>query len=117
MVHRFARMIALVLLAWQAVVVQAHGHAPQRLLAGAASVAAHGPARLTAPDRHPDTPADCPLCQEMAHAGQYLSPAPILFSPPAAVPPALASATRAVLPGAARSHFWRSRAPPAPPLS
>ena len=59
-----------------------------------------------------DDPARCPICQEFLHAGQYLTPAPVLallitvVVVPVTIVRAIAVATSPV------SHAWRGRAPP-----
>lgn len=107
---RLLRTLALALLAWQAVVAQAHGHLGA---VGGAAVVSTLAAHSTAPDR-PDSPYDCPVCREVAHAGQYLSPGPILFAPPVAATFTVAALTLPIQPRAPPSHAWRSRAPPVP---
>jgi hypothetical protein len=60
-----------------------------------------------------DDPAHCPICQEFLHAGQYVTPAPILalLITVVAVPIAIVRTAPAVT--VAVSHSWRGRAPPA----
>ena len=59
-----------------------------------------------------DDPANCPLCQEILHAGHFVTPAAVAILLPfdrlsvivvTAVTPLLAAAV---------THIWRSRAPP-----
>jgi hypothetical protein len=66
------------------------------------------------PDKFPANgdPANCPICQEILHSGQFVTPtAAILLLPAVAV-----SVIKIVadIPVAAQrpSHAWRSRAPP-----
>lgn len=57
-------------------------------------------------------PANCPICQEMMHAGQFIMPAALVFILPAQavslVPPSIA------IPRVVEtvSHSWQGRAPP-----
>jgi len=57
-------------------------------------------------------PANCPICQEMMHAGQFVMPAALVFILPAQavslVPPSIA------IPHVVEtvSHSWQGRAPP-----
>lgn len=107
---RLSHALALLLLAWQAVVVQAHVHVRPVATPPSASV---GPAASTAPQR-PDNPVDCPVCREVAHAGQYLSPGPVLLQAPVSVASWRADAMLTSLSFVRHSHSWRSRAPPLP---
>lgn len=109
-VTRAARVAALVLLAWQAVVAQAHVHFADRPVAS--FVAAGG--QTARAGHRPDTPLPCPVCREVAHAGQYLSPDVPLVGPPAVIAPVLARASLPMFGRGSRSHAWRSRAPPFP---
>ena len=66
------------------------------------------------PDKFPanDDPTNCPICQEVLHSGQFVTPVGATLLPPSTV----ASIIRIVvdIPVVARtfSHAWRSRAPP-----
>jgi hypothetical protein len=65
-------------------------------------------------DRSPGSgdPANCPICQEILHSGQFVTPAAqVLLSPLAAVSTIVL--VDAALPFVgALSHDWRGRAPP-----
>jgi hypothetical protein len=59
-----------------------------------------------------DDPANCPICQELLHSGQFVTPAAQFL-----LPPTLAVSTIAVVDEAlpfvfAPSHNWQGRAPP-----
>ena len=59
-----------------------------------------------------DDPANCPICQAVAHSGQFVTPSAIGFALPTE---ALAFIPLAIAAGAACetiSHNWQSRAPP-----
>ena len=57
-------------------------------------------------------PANCPICQEIAHTGQFVTPsAAVLLLPTAAVSVITLVADSVVVPERA-SHAWQSRAPP-----
>ena len=109
MFARLIRAVALLLFAGQAIVVQAHMHAPTRW--AVATVGEAGATSIPAPTRR-DDPLTCPVCREVAHAGAYLTPGPIAlavrtttdhWSPVAVLP----------TPHTGRpSHSWQSRAPP-----
>ena len=105
----FAMLLAIL---WQSFVTQTHVHANPGVYATAISDSASAPTRLKAGEAPSDLPATCPICQEVAHAGSYLSPAAVALQPPVpvglwrSVAPALSSTPRQ------RSHAWQSRAPP-----
>ena len=115
---RFAIVFAMLLaILWQSFVTQTHIHTDPGAYAiaiGDSAVAnsAGAPARLKAGQAPSDLPATCPICQEIAHAGSYLSPMAVAFEPPVptdlwrTVAPSLAATLRQ------RSHAWQSRAPP-----
>lgn len=72
------------------------------------------PGKFAPQDKYPanDDPANCPICQEILHAGQFVAPSAIVFALPteavAVVPLSLALFT----PREAASHNWQGRAPP-----
>jgi hypothetical protein len=101
---------ALFAFVFQGYLVQTHIHVP-----GAKSIVdifdgAQAPGKNKAPGK--DDPANCPLCQQFASAGHYVTP-----SAAAALLPSLSVsvieivATATVL-APAVSHNWRGRAPP-----
>ena len=108
----FARLTMLLLalvFAVQSFAVQTHIHGqPVTALAHITHVSAPaGPA-----PQDPYDPANCPLCQEMLHAGVYVVPVVVDFL---VILNAVALAPAFVLlPHAAteRQHSWQSRAPP-----
>ncbi len=103
--------MSLMLLAFvaQGFLVQTHIHlAP----ASGAPLAGQTQAGGERHDRLPGDPANCPICQDYLHHGQFVAPAA-----QALLPPALAISTIALVDGAlpflaARSHDWRGRGPP-----
>ena len=105
----FAALLAIL---WQSFVTQTHVHANPGAHATAISDRAGAPTRLNAGEAPSDLPATCPICQEVEHAGSYLSPATVALQPPApvdvwrTVTPTLSPTLRQ------RSHAWQSRAPP-----
>jgi len=111
--RRFAIVFAMLLaILWQSFVTQTHVHANPDVYATAISDNAGAPTRLKAGEAPSDLPATCPICQEVAHAGSYLSPAAVALQPPVPIDlwrtatPALSPTRRQ------RSHAWQSRAPP-----
>jgi hypothetical protein len=82
--------------------------------AQAASVAKLAGGKRQNPDKFPANgdPANCPICQEILHAGQFVAPgAPALALPVAAISIAVLVVDIAAPPQRA-SHAWQSRAPP-----
>ena len=105
---RLLAAFALAVFFLQGLAIQTHIHGT---LPGPAPIAQASTATIPG-SRDPLDPANCPLCQEMLHAGAAVSPVP----PPV---PVLAAWTLAVLivpslPALAMAprHGWQSRAPP-----
>ena len=103
---------ALFAFSWQSVVTATHHHPGTGF---AARVDAGKPAPVVqsgksgAPE---DSPANCPICRELAHTAHYLPPAPIVFAAPlSATAQRVTVAALSLAPGQ-RWHGWRSRAPP-----
>jgi Protein of unknown function (DUF2946) len=105
----------LVAFALQGYIVQTHIHfSPEAAALLDADAGAHASKDASHHDKYPpaDDPANCPICQEILHSGQFVTP-----SATALVPPSLAASTIAIvdveLPFVfALSHSWRGRAPP-----
>jgi len=121
-------LLGLLALAVQSFVVQTHIHIPQgagkaqsvSLVTLAASVVsdAAGNALAKAPaaprDRYPinEDPSNCPLCQEIAHSGQFVQSAALLAVLPFAANVHFIVFNEALPSFFAISHIWRGRAPP-----
>ena len=104
----FATMVAILLaFSWQSFVAQTHRHY-------SAAAATATSAQLQSPGKSSpsDLPATCPICSELAHAGQVILPAPVTLAAPAESPIWLATTAPLTLSRTERSHAWRSRAPP-----
>lgn len=107
--------LALVLFAVQNYVTQTHVHLLGRgtpdILAPVGLAQAQ-PAPAPGKNRPADTPANCPICQDIALAGHFTSPGAIALPPPAFV--AIPSLLVLVLPAfvSVASHDWQGRAPP-----
>jgi hypothetical protein len=66
------------------------------------------------PDKFPSNgdPANCPICQEILHSGQFVTPsAAVLFVPTIAVS-VITLVSDITVEAQNASHAWRSRAPP-----
>ena|ERR1700761_5037598 len=109
LLSRLAMLFALLAFAVQGFAIQTHIHGEP--LSAAAHIT-HISAPTQPAPQDPYDPANCPLCQEVLHAGVYIAPAVVDFS---ILLSAVAFAPDFVLlPHAAtqRLHGWQSRAPP-----
>jgi hypothetical protein len=99
----------------QTFVMQTHIHGVARAgLAIAASALDKNAAQAQRPGKLPpvNDPANCQICQEILHTGYFVTPVAAMLLPPAvavSVAPAVIDIMAAV---EARSHSWKSRAPP-----
>ena len=119
-------LLALLAVALQSFVVQTHIHMGQgsgiqtisiitaAKHIGAFSAPAAAPNDATPRDKYPITedPSNCPLCQEIAHSGQFLHSAAALAAIPASVSVHFIIFSEALPSFFAVSHSWHSRAPP-----
>jgi hypothetical protein len=126
--HLTMILIGLLALAIQSFVVQTHIHSPRgaagiqtvsiaTAVKGATGAVAEAGSKVPLPrDKYPITedPSNCPLCQEMSHAGQFVASAAVLVALPVAVAVHFIPWAEAAIPSVAVTHIWRSRAPPAP---
>jgi hypothetical protein len=116
------RLIALavtIAFAFQSYVTQTHIHIPQpgagfaKLLGNASSVG-----KIDSEDRGKDPfpaqddPAKCPLCQEIAHSGAYISPVAAASILPAESVSVVALVKIATVLIRTTSFIWQTRAPP-----
>jgi len=105
---RLVTAFVLAVFVFQGFLVQTHVHAPATGWDGGAHAGA--PAQ---PGRHdPLDPANCPLCQEILHAGSFVAPGLIALPPAAARPIVFLICVVTALPPAAPARGWNSRAPP-----
>jgi hypothetical protein len=124
--HLLAAFLGLVAVALQSFVVETHIHVPQAsfrvqpisliaLAAASAGVASVASDQTGAPtDQYPINrdPANCPLCKELTHSGQYVSSASVLVTLPFPVTVNFI-VFREIAPSRfAASHTWQGRAPP-----
>jgi hypothetical protein len=106
-------LVTLLAFGWQSFVTQTHRHTGDRGVSLSLAVKAIGGTQAEKGGQVPaDTPDNCPICQEVAHGGAYLAPAPILFHAPAALAAWFALTLLLALALRQQSHAWRSRAPP-----
>jgi hypothetical protein len=121
-------LLALLALTIQILVIQTHIHIPQSVgqpqtvsvttlaqtLVSGASVQTVDD-RANAPrDKYPinEDPTNCPLCQEIAHSGQFVHSVAALAALPAFISVHLIVFSEALPSLFAVSHSWRGRAPP-----
>ena len=57
-------------------------------------------------------PANCPICQEIAHTGQFVTPAAAVLLLPAVAVSIMQIVADIPVAAQRPSHTWRSRAPP-----
>lgn len=100
--------LLLLVFAVQNYVVQTHIHFAPAHAASALAVSQHNPA----PANPADDPATCPVCQDLAAAGHYLTPAPLAFGLPGFIAVAAALFAAFPAPATAPAHGWQSRGPP-----
>lgn len=105
---RFAVVcLALLAFAFQSYVVQTHIHfAPAMQLSSGGHRGHHG--KFPADE----DPANCPICQEILHSGQFITPAAQFLLPPTLAVSTIALVDQALPHIFAPSHSWRGRAPP-----
>ncbi|MBX3593310.1 hypothetical protein [Sphingomonas sp.] len=108
--------LLLLCVGWQGFLTGTHHHFDNAPAVTAALTGQTVAARTTDPhDRLPqNTPADCPICREIGHAGLALGPPPLsIVAPLSAVYLFLVSRQDMFLLALA-PHGWLSRGPPAP---
>lgn len=105
-------LAALLALFLQSLAVQSHIHPVARHILTPATSADHLP--LPGPLKSPDfDQSSCRLCQEIAHAGAYLTPTAILLPVALAYAAAPLRQESVALVRAAPAFSWQSRGPPA----
>ncbi len=95
----------------QSYVTQTHIHlAPGSF----ASYSELGAAKKQQQDKFPaqDDPANCPICQEILHSGQFVTPSTAAALLPALAVSIIAIVAHIVVAPEATSHTWQSRGPP-----
>jgi hypothetical protein len=120
-------LLALLAVALQSFVVQTHIHMVQgsgsiqtiSIITAAKNIGAFSapsstPNAATLHDKYPinEDPSNCPLCQEIAHSGQFLQSAAALAALPASVSVHFIIFSEALPSFFAVSHSWQTRAPP-----
>ncbi|MBS0275070.1 MAG: hypothetical protein JSR55_11890 [Proteobacteria bacterium] len=103
---RLLAFVTVLAFALQSFIIQTHIHGGS--LNGPAAISA-APSHSNNP--HNKSPADCPLCQAVAHTGAFLTPtAAALLLPVWVQSIALCLVVQAI--AVTRTHGWQSRAPP-----
>ena len=117
--RRLVLAVALLAFALQSYLTQTHIHFATSQVFGLSSadeftpVAAHAGGK-TDPAKAPskDDPANCPICQAVMHAGQFVSPSAISFVLPSEAVCVVPLAIVIAIARTAISHSWQGRAPP-----
>ena len=104
-------LLTLMAFGLQSYITQTHIHLAPDSFASAAGVA-NGKHSL--PDKFPANgdPANCPICQEIAHTGQFVTPSAAVLLLPGVAVSIIAIVTDIPSTAQTASHAWRSRAPP-----
>jgi hypothetical protein len=119
--QRVLLAFTLVAFGWQSYVTQTHIHFERSFAAGWTEFSGHGSKAFSAKadgskhDKYPanEDPANCPICQEILYAGQYVAPTALWVLPPTSAV-STTTVADADLPFVSTiSHDWRGRAPPA----
>lgn len=118
--RRLFLAVTLIAFALQSYIVQTHIHfegnsdfgfaAAKNLAPQANDVSAQ--TRNHSPSVPKDDPAHCPICQEFLHAGQYLTPTPVIALLITSVAVPIAIVREIAIPSNPVSHDWHGRAPP-----
>jgi hypothetical protein len=105
--------VALFAFTVQNYLTQTHIHVPPAI-ALAGDLGATGEPAKNSPDKYPanQDPANCPICQEIMHAGQPIVPAVVLLALPSVVVFGFPVFIETVTHFRAPSHIWQGRAPP-----
>jgi hypothetical protein len=111
---RCVAILVAVLLAfsWQSFVAQTHVHFASAVDATTIAVRADGAADASVKPSSSDEPADCPICDEIAHAGHIYLPASLSFHIPERAEAWIILAAAGIVAPSQSSHAWNSRAPP-----
>jgi hypothetical protein len=109
--RKWVTAFALLAFFLQSLAVQTHIHAP---LIPAAVKAVISQEQAPAPLKSQDPFDQCRLCQELAHAGSFFTPAIVTLAASPSFTIAAFAALRALPHSAATAFAWQSRAPPRP---
>jgi hypothetical protein len=107
--QRLVTFLAILAFTFQCILVQSHVHGPREAPPVVHSVSVSVP---VLPGPGDEDPANCPLCQEMLHAGSYVTPVAIALHLPVAVTFAAAPTLAIIFQVFSPSHNWQGRAPP-----
>jgi hypothetical protein len=106
--------------AFQSYVAQTHIHFPHEAAANVFATADRDAAAVKTttktgnPDKYPPNgdPANCPICQEILHSGQFVMPDFVALLLPSQSISVVPVTIALPVVGHALSHDWRGRAPP-----
>jgi hypothetical protein len=102
-------LFALLAFTFQSFVSQVHFHATPWI-----ATSTFDAGKVSQPGKLPanDDQSNCPICQVVLHAGQFVTPSAVTFALPSFALFFVAIATNTTLSTQAASHSWQSRAPP-----
>jgi hypothetical protein len=105
-------LVTLFAFAWQSFVAQTHVHfgAENYAIGHAGKADALGRPKIVQPSA--ELPDECPICDEIAHAGHLLLPTSFALPAPETGTPLRGETPPFAQLPPARSHGWQSRAPP-----
>lgn len=120
--RRFVLAVTLIAFALQSYVVQTHIHfegnsdfgftVAKNVAPATDAKTLSAQARNHGPSLPKDDPAHCPICQEFLHAGQYLTPTPVVAFLITTVVAPIAIVREVAVTLNPVSHDWHGRAPP-----
>jgi hypothetical protein len=118
--RRLVLAVAMLAFALQSYVTQTHIHYASVQAFGLSSADVFTPVAKDAngkaiPEKKSpanDDPANCPICQAVAHAGQFVTPTAIGFALPSETVVFIPLAIAALTARETASHNWQGRAPP-----
>jgi hypothetical protein len=108
--RKWVTLAALLAFFLQTLVVQTHVHRLAEQPVAAKAISYHAPA--PSPLKSPDTNDQCRLCQELMHAGNFITPSALALPASQAFVLAVYSTRALAAPAPAAAFAWRSRAPP-----
>ncbi|WP_171015339.1 MULTISPECIES: DUF2946 family protein [unclassified Sphingomonas] len=106
--------VLLLAFVWQGAVVQTHNHFDRGVVLGAADSGWTGIGKAADRQAPADSPANCPICREVANVAAVLLPASVSLAAPAPVAFHTAPAHLPILSFFKPPRTARSRAPPLP---
>lgn len=108
--RKWLTLAALLAFFLQTLAVQTHVHRLAEQPVAAKTISYHAPA--PSPLKSPDTNDQCRLCQELMHAGNFITPSALTVPASQAFVLVVTSTFVLATPAPAAAFAWQSRAPP-----